>query len=48
MKKMREQLNEARIVFFNLEHRVQKIEGSPDNPTNDRYKLMNNHGEIDA
>ncbi len=37
-------MNNARIKFFSIEHSVNK--GSSDDPSNDRYRLINNHGEI--
>lgn len=46
LKELRERQNDLRITFFSFEHQLEKDIGSGDNHQNDRYKLMNNHGEI--
>jgi hypothetical protein len=46
LREMRDKLNQLRINFFSYEHSIEKEFGTGDNHQNDRYKLMNNHEEI--
>eukprot|EP00347_Sterkiella_histriomuscorum_P015397 403357174 len=46
MRKFRDQQNELRITFFSLEYSVENLKDQANTNQNARYKLMNNHQEI--